>query len=125
MRYHYDIVLKRWLPILEEFYEFYTKSLLAIGLKKGKRWDMESNEILAVFRQKGKLKDGDSLAAVLISKEIGRSLEEIYEATLSLQLKGLVEIKSLVLGRDGIGGDPKTIRGFHIELTEEGSSFCS
>ncbi len=83
---------------------------------------MEPNQIMAFFRQKGKIKEGDSIAAALINKETGISLEEIYEAVLSLQLRGLVEMVNLVLAREGIGGNPRTIRGFHIELTEEGAS---
>lgn len=86
---------------------------------------MEPYEILSVFRQEEKLKDGDSLAAAFISEKIGLSLEEIYEATSSLELRGLVEIKNSVFGKDGIGGDPKTIRGFYIELTEKGASFIA
>ena len=71
--------------------------------------------ILRFFLEKNKVKEGSVCPVALIEKEKGIGLEELNKAARSLELQGLVKIKSLKQGE--IGGDSETILGFWIELT--------
>lgn len=76
--------------------------------------------ILGIFCKHGKVREGDSLPADIIGKEIGMGLGDVYRIAVSLEQEGLIEIKNLKKGE--IGSAPDRILGFWIELTKEGES---